>query len=127
MNKPLNTQYQRLILKEIYRRYTSEGNKTVTQKTTDLEDSVFHGTYGELLFDPRWKSKRLSILNRDEHRCVLCESKSGLQVHHRQYHYYKANKQFKPPWDYMDNLLITLCEKCHQKGHRQYKVPTVYI
>jgi hypothetical protein len=31
------------------------------------------------------------------------------------------------PWDYTDNLLITLCEKCHQKGHKQYKVPTIYI
>lgn len=121
-------QYKYLIFKKEYRRYTSIENSALAFKEKEMrEESDFHGSYGALLFDTRWKSIRLSILNRDHHKCILCKSQLGLQVHHRQYHFYKLKKQFKPPWDYHESLLITLCEKCHQKGHRLYKVPTVYI
>jgi len=86
-----------------------------------------HGTYGELLFDERWRAKRLEILARDKNQCVICSNTQELQVHHRQYHYLKAQDQFKPPWDYTNNLLITLCKKCHNRGHNKFKVPTLSI
>lgn len=86
-----------------------------------------HGTYGALLFDKRWKSKREEILTRDGFRCVICNSNDELQVHHRQYHFIRATQKFKAPWDYENYLMITLCERCHSKGHSKYKVPNVYL
>lgn len=84
---------------------------------------TYHGSYGAKLLDPRWKKKRESILARDAHQCVICKSKEALNVHHRQYHFSKSLKQFKDPWDYPNDLLITLCKRCHDKGHRLYEVP----
>lgn len=124
----LKDRYKYLELKSVFRKYTHVGTADTQSDAEEQQDSnIVHGSYGALLFDPRWQNKRLSILNRDAHRCVLCSSTSDLQVHHRQYHFIKAKKEFSPPWEYDDRLLLTLCEKCHQKGHRQYKVPTKYI
>lgn len=86
-----------------------------------------HGTYGATLFDPRWKAKRKLILQRDRNQCVICNSQEKLQVHHRQYHFSRSSNTFKQPWDYPNKLLITLCESCHSKGHRQHEVPTKYL
>ncbi|SER07758.1 HNH endonuclease [Pedobacter rhizosphaerae] len=107
----------------IYRRYISLKDP---QKTEEQIIKV-HGSYGALLFDRRWKDKRLSILERDNKRCVICDFNENLQVHHRQYHYIEMSKKFKVPWDYPDKLLITLCNSCHQRGHSQYKVPIIHI
>lgn len=86
-----------------------------------------HGSYGGLLFDKRWIAKRAGIIARDKNCCVICKSIDNLQVHHRQYHFIKALKKFKAPWDYEDHLMITLCERCHSKGHGKYRVPNVYL
>lgn len=67
-------------------------------------------TYSEKLKDPNWQRKRLEILQRDNFRCRACESKTKtLHVHHS---YYIKNRD---PWDYDDNVLLTLCEDCHSK------------
>ncbi len=86
-------------------------------------------SYGELLFRPEWKQKRLQILSRDNYTCQFCGAtdKKALQVHHRQYHYISRLEKFKDPWDYPDECLITICKKCHDKGHSQYKVPKIAI
>lgn len=93
----------------------------------DIDETNTHGTYGATLFDARWKSKRQHILDRDQNRCVNCQGTETLQVHHRQYHFSQSLNSFLNPWEYKDELLITLCKRCHQTGHRQYKVPTKYI
>jgi len=67
-------------------------------------------TYKEKLLDPRWQKKRLEILQRDEFTCQSCgDDKSTLHIHHRRY------LQGRDPWDVPDNLLVTLCESCHEK------------
>jgi hypothetical protein len=67
------------------------------------------GLYAELLHDPRWFKKRLEILERDEFKCQQCyEKDKTLNVHHLLY------LSDKDPWDYPNELLITLCEKCHK-------------
>ncbi len=86
-----------------------------------------HGSYGALVLHPNWKAKRKEILERDNYKCQVCANSTELQVHHRQYLFIKATKQFKVPWDYPEHLLITLCTKCHARGHSMYKVPTVII
>ena len=62
--------------------------------------------YADLLKDPRWKKRRLDILERDGNRCQMCGEKNQLHIHHRTY----LNRV---PWDYPDEYLVTLCEDCH--------------
>ena len=67
-----------------------------------------NNAYAEKLRDPRWQKKRLIILQRDEFTCQSCfDSNSTLHVHHR---FYESDCE---PWDYDDEILITLCEYCH--------------
>jgi len=68
-------------------------------------------TYAEKLNDPRWKEKRLHIIERDEYRCRWCQSESNLEVHHSIY----FNLD---PWEYRDESLITLCSVCHSETER---------
>ena len=59
--------------------------------------------------DPRWQKRRLEIMQRDEFMCQCCyDPENTLNVHHK---YYIHNKK---PWEYPSELLITLCEKCHE-------------
>lgn len=65
-------------------------------------------TYLEKLKDPRWQKKRLKIFERDDFTCQFCGSKNKtLNIHHLSY------KNGIEPWEYDDDLLITLCEQCH--------------
>lgn len=102
------------------------GENAITAQVDELKEEA-HGTYGVLLFDKRWIEKRKEILARDDEACVICKGKKDLQIHHRQYHYVKALKQFKAPWDYENHLMITLCDRCHTHGHSKYKIPKIYL
>lgn len=66
-------------------------------------------SYAELLKDPRWQKKRLEIMQRDNFTCQHClATEKSLQVHHLVY------EKGKKPWEYENDELITLCERCHQ-------------
>jgi hypothetical protein len=66
-------------------------------------------SYSEKLKDPRWQKKRLEILQRDNWACTSCGgTKVTLHVHHKYYTYGKE------PWEYGNEVLITLCEHCHE-------------
>lgn len=130
MNDFIQNKYRFAVLKNsgLYRRYTMpEKNLQVATTSQEYPNNNPHGTYGALLFKPEWRAKREEILHRDNHTCVICYGSEDLQVHHRQYHFIASIKQFKLPWDYPDNLLITLCESCHKRGHNKFKVPTISI
>ncbi|MET3980410.1 5-methylcytosine-specific restriction endonuclease McrA [Mucilaginibacter sp. UYP25] len=119
-------------LRNLINKRTFDGSNRLGGQISDTHNSVnehipTHGSYGELLFDERWRIKRRTILQRDGNQCVICFSREHLQVHHRQYHFVKEISQFKVPWDYDDSLLITLCKKCHNRGHSKYKVPNLSI
>lgn len=79
-------------------------------------------TYKELLETPEWEARRKQILHRDSHRCRNCGNGSALQVHHRQYHA-DRNGNLVYPWNYADRYLVTLCEACHKRGHKLYRIP----
>jgi len=65
-------------------------------------------TYSEKLKDPRWQKKRLKIMERDEFMCRSCyDTENTLNVHHKYY------IQGRKPWEYPEDLLVTLCEGCH--------------
>lgn len=68
--------------------------------------------YAKLLQTDEWNEVRLRILKRDELRCRGCGATNcKLSVHHKVY------IQGKNPWEVPDNVLITLCDKCHEKAH----------
>lgn len=74
---------------------------------------AINNTYTEKLKDPRWQKKRLEIFQRDNWCCQKCfDDESTLTVHHKRY------IPDRKPWDYPDELLITLCESCHE-GERE--------
>lgn len=73
-------------------------------------------SYAEMLKDPRWQKKRLEVMQRDGFRCQHCLSEDKeLQVHHLTYH--RGTK----PWEYKDEELITLCERCHKNESEEKK------
>jgi hypothetical protein len=70
--------------------------------------------YKKLLLDPRWKEKRLKILERDGNRCTQCGTTYRLQAHHLIY-------EDTDPWESRDEDLITLCTYCHNEWHKNNK------
>ena len=65
--------------------------------------------YKEKFLNPKWQKKRLEILSRDKFTCQICGStEDTLHIHHKLYEYGKE------PWQYDNDLLITLCAGCHE-------------
>ncbi|MGB3616547.1 MAG: hypothetical protein WBA12_00375 [Catalinimonas sp.] len=83
--------------------------------------------YRKQLLDPRWQHKRAEIMERDRNACVHCRAEHRLEVHHKQYHFVRTLASFKAPWEYEAHLLVTLCERCHRRGHELFKVPVKYV
>jgi len=76
------------------------------------EKSVKATTYGQKLRDPRWQKRRLEVMQRDEFTCRMCgDNTCTLNVHHLAY------SRGKNPWDTDMDLLVTLCEWCHEEWH----------
>lgn len=127
---PTNSRYRFLKFKSnsSYSRFKKNGDDITESSLESIEyDIPAHGTYNYLLFKPEWRARRLEIIERDKGKCVICSQEEKLQVHHRQYHFVVIENKFKMPWEYADNLLITLCETCHKRGHNKFKVPTINI
>jgi formate-dependent nitrite reductase cytochrome c552 subunit len=77
-------------------------------------------TYSEKLKHPKWQKKRLEIMQRDNFKCRCClDCEKTLNVHHIYY-----DNKYKNPWDYPNELLITMCEECHEQEH-DYKIEYV--
>jgi hypothetical protein len=74
--------------------------------------------YSNLLQDPRWKAKRIEILKRDNFTCLHCSANNTtLHIHHTKYS--------GLPWEIDNKYLKTLCEKCHNKEHKNDKISGV--
>lgn len=72
-------------------------------------------TYAQKLQDPRWKAKRLEILERDLNTCKFCGEMGKMHVHHK---FYINGLE---PWEYDNNCLMTLCGDCHKLHHEREK------
>jgi hypothetical protein len=103
MQYPMPRKYKYLPFNDhsAYRRYVQNSRpgdlQTDAQSEKNILNDAAHATYGALLFHPKWKEKRKEILNRDQHRCVNCQSEKDLQIHHRQYHFIASQNQFRLP------------------------------
>jgi hypothetical protein len=68
--------------------------------------------YKEQLKSPKWQKKRLEIMERDAFQCQCClEKDKTLVVHHITY------VSGLMAWEYDNDLLITICEGCHESVH----------
>lgn len=92
----------------------------------DTQTTAAH-QYRVQLLDPRWRALRDRVIQRDGYQCRSCRSTQELQVHHRQYHLHHLTGAWKKPWEYEMHLLVTLCGRCHEAGHAQYRVPVISI
>lgn len=73
-------------------------------------------SYTEKLADPRWQRKRLEVMNRDNWTCQRCgDSTTQLEIHHTQYW------EGKKPWEYPDDMLVTVCRNCHENERHRPK------
>lgn len=74
-------------------------------------------TWLELLDDSRWQERKNFILLRDNHKCQhpKCKSRkhTSVQVHHI---YYMPGRM---PWEYPDEMLLTLCKYCHETENQR--------
>lgn len=122
-NLPPSGRHSRYI--DVHKRDANPGTMRLDYYKNDSPKT--HGSYGVLILHPNWKAKRIEVLERDQFKCVVCKNESELQIHHRQYHFVKLENRFKDPWDYPNHLLITLCSKCHARGHSKFKVPSINI
>lgn len=65
--------------------------------------------YAALLQHPKWQRKRLEIFQRDNFTCLLCnDTETTLHCHHKKYEYGKN------PWEYENDVFMTLCKNCHE-------------
>lgn len=69
--------------------------------------------YGDDLKSSDWQKRRLYIFERDKFKCqaIGCDNpNTQIEVHHIDYLSFEMK-----PWEYPDDMLITLCKKCHSK------------
>ena len=104
---------EQLNLKKTKKKFSKVNNK----KNTKLKKFNYKLQYKQQLETPQWKMKRSLILKRDSFKCVLCDSKQELQVHHIRY------IDGKQCWEYENSDLITLCGDCHRKVHKDKTSP----
>jgi 5-methylcytosine-specific restriction endonuclease McrA len=76
-------------------------------------------SYSDKLQLPSWQKRRLEVMQRDSWSCRSCgETKIQLQVHHVDY------IPGIDPADYPDDMLVTLCQVCHDKERGRDKLET---
>ena len=66
-------------------------------------------TYDDYLRSAVWRSKRARALRRAGGACQVCNARTRLQVHHREY----EGRWGQEP----DDDLTVLCDDCHQLYH----------
>lgn len=72
--------------------------------------------YSENLKNGNWQKRRVDILQRDNFKCTVCGSNEFLDIHHVDY------ITGTRAWEYPNDMLKTLCRKCHEKEQPRFKV-----
>lgn len=87
--------------------FVGEKATTYNPNKTDEEriKSRYNGKYVNMM---------RHVMKRDNYKCVICESKSNLNVHHLNSYADFPNER------YDDSNCVTLCEDCHKKFHFIY-------
>lgn len=79
-------------------------------------------TYQEQLLHPKWQRRKAEILTRDNFTCKCCGDKeTTLHVHHIEYW------GSRMAWEYPDELLVTLCQICHDKEKERVRLESQLV
>jgi hypothetical protein len=81
------------------------GNPSQSQRSAE---------YDAYLLSPQWQELRQQALERDGHRCRVCNSAKRLDVHHRTYERFGHED--------LDDLTV-LCRGCHERYHGPFDKP----
>ena len=73
---------------------------------------LYNMAYSDDIKSGKWQRLRLEVMQRDQFRCRACKCENNLNVHHL---YYESDKHI---YDYEIESLVTLCENCHSKLHK---------
>jgi len=94
----------------------SHGSEAVAELTPLAIKEKIKLSYADYINSKPWAILRKQVLERDNHRCRLCDSTDNLHVHHRRY------PTAKNEWseDCLD-ALTTLCQTCHSAFHERKK------
>jgi len=65
--------------------------------------------------DTNWNEAKIRTRNRDGHKCVICSTKTNLDIHHLTYYVNGINIRGKE-LNYL-HCLITVCASCHTDIH----------
>lgn len=91
----------------LYAECAAESQKAL-QERKDAESKDWWERYDSYLSSETWIRRREKILERDNHVCQGCLSRSAAHVHHLTYAHVFEELAFE---------LISLCEQCHKKAH----------
>lgn len=72
--------------------------------------------YGEFLRTPYWKITSFEVKRKNKFKCVMCDSKERLQVHHKNY----QSHGYEHTYFGMQSLTC-VCDECHAKHHGHYE------
>jgi len=107
-------QYQKIIMMDVesYWEQIRFAKTNIKKELVKLLEQAFKSEIERerLYEDPRWKNKRLEILERDNHKCQICGCVAQ-DVHHIKY---KGNS-YNEPWNIENDYLVSLCKECHSK------------
>lgn len=88
-------------------------HKEYKQNREDIKEQSFYTS-------PEWKSVRLKIKARDNGLCLMCLNNNLITPMNTVHHIIELKEDWNERFN-KDNL-ICLCEACHQKIHKEYKV-----
>ena len=88
--------------------------KDKVEKEIELKKTLHKDQYYENLNDINWIEKRKEILKRDNNKCLNCNNKQNLHIHHLLYF------NNKKAWEYDNEYLVTLCGNCHENEHKKH-------
>lgn len=100
----------------------------INKKKTIKNDSINRQQRQKIYQDKRWKSTRLSYLQKNP-LCELCLFKgiikSGEDIHHI-ISPFKYNGATRESLAFTTDNLLTLCKDCHSKLHSNHKEDSLY-
>lgn len=91
--------------RELRLRLNNCDNKQITQEIKDME-------YGEFLKTPYWKIISFLVKKYHGFKCVMCNSKENLHVHHKSYELH-GSEHTQAGFA----MLTSVCAECHSKHH----------
>lgn len=84
-------------------------DEKISKAILDLE-------YRDFLATPYWRIISYEIKRRNKFKCLMCDSKENLNVHHKNYDYHG----FEHTIDGIKSL-VCVCKSCHSKHHGHYE------